>query len=381
MKNILLVLRNYRREIHEAVFDYAQTRGWLLEYFPKAPGRWRGDGILTDYLSDKELAQVRGKSRIPVVMRQYSEAERVGAVFGDMDAIAEMAVEYFQNRGIRTVAGIDRFVWKFDPCRRFIDHAKRQGFKAEHFCWGESRDEENYAGAVMTLRKYLRQLSKPCGIFLGGMHCANMVYRACAMEKIQIPKDLAILTNDDDPLVCESYEPRLSGIAGEINHIGLEMARMLDRMMADPDLKPKAMFIAPQKVITRQSTDILAVPHPATAKAIHYIFESYGKLIGVEDVSRHAGLSLNALQFNFRRYVGKAPSEFLRQIRMNRARELLEESEATLQQIARQTGYSSAMALYIAFKREFKQTPGAYRRESRADPSRKREAHIHEMPH
>ncbi len=49
---------------------------------------------------------------------------------------------------------------------------------------------------------------------------------------------------------------------------------------------------------------------------------------------------------------------------MNRAKELLEETDLTLDEIAKQTGYSCAMSFYTAFKRIFRVTPGAYRNES-----------------
>jgi LacI family transcriptional regulator len=153
-------------------------------------------------------------------------------------------------------------------------------------------------------------------------------------------------------------------MAGEINHIGLAMAKMLDGMMSRPSLTPATVVVPPEKIITRQSTDVLAVSHLPTARAINYIFENYAKLIGVEEVSRHSGISLNALHKNFRDYVGKVPSDFLREVRMNRAKELLEETDLTLDQIAKQTGYSCAMSFYTAFKRLFHMTPGGYRKQN-----------------
>jgi LacI family transcriptional regulator len=233
-----------------------------------------------------------------------------------------------------------------------------------HFCYAKTSDDFDYNAAVTHLRTFLRELPKPCAVFLGGMHCANIVYRACELERIGIPHELSILTNDDDPLICETFQPQLSGIAGEINHIGLALAKMLDVMMSDPSLDPAPVIVPPEKIITRQSTDVLAVSHLPTARAIGFIFENYAKLIGVEEVSRHAGISLNALHKHFRDHVGKVPSDFLREVRMNRAKELLEETNLTLEQIAKQTGYSCAMSFYTAFKRLFHMTPGAYRSQS-----------------
>jgi len=139
------------------------------------------------------------------------------------------------------------------------------------------------------------------------------------------------------------------------------MAKLLDIMMSDPSLDSPPITVPPEKIITWQSTDVLAVSHLPTARAINFIFENYAKLIGVKEVSRYSGISLNALHKHFRDHVGKVPSDFLREVRMNQAKELLEETDLTLEQIAKQTGYSCAMSMYAAFKRLFHMTPGTYR--------------------
>ena len=136
---------------------------------------------------------------------------------------------------------------------------------------------------------------------------------------------------------------------------------MLHAMMANPSLNPPPALVAPEKIVQRQSTDVLAVSHLPTARAINFIFQNYSKLIGIQEVSRFADVSPNALQKYFREHVGKVPSDFLREVRMNRAKELLDETDLTLEQIAKQIGYSCAMSFYTAFKRLFRMTPGAYR--------------------
>jgi LacI family transcriptional regulator len=364
-KPVLLYLRQYRREIHQAIHDYAQTQNWTVEFHLHIPTSWRGDGILVDWVNASEIAQIRNRRHIPVVTRFHCKGRHIGRVYGDIDAIADMGVNYFAVRGFRNMAGVDMWRWgEADPCWRFYEVAKMKGFNARHFCFAKSGDDYDFNASVARLRSFLRTLPKPCAVFLGGMHCANNVYRACELERISIPHELSILTNDDDALVCETFQPQLSGIAGEINHIGLAMAKLLDKMMANPLLNPQPAIAPPEKIITRQSTDVLAVSHLPTARAINFIFENYAKLIGIEEVSRHSGISLNALSKNFRDHVGKVPSDFLREVRMNRAKELLEETDLTLDQIAKQTGYSCAMSFYTAFKRLFHLTPGAYRSQS-----------------
>ena len=369
-KHVLLFLRQYRREIHQAIYDYARLRKWTIEFHLHVPVAWRGEGVIADWVSPSEIAQIRNHKHIPVVTRFHCPGGNIGRVYGDIKAIAEMGVNYFVMRGFHNMAGVDMFTWgDADPCRRFVEVAREKGFNASHFCYAKNTEDYDFSGAVNRLRVFLRKLPKPCAVFLGGMHCANIAYRACELERISIPHELSILTNDDDPLVCETFQPQLSGIAGEINHIGLAMAKMLDGMMSGPAQHRSPAVVPPEKIITRQSTDVLAVSHLPTARAINFIFENYAKLIGVEEVSRYSGISLNALHKNFVDHIGKVPSDFLREVRMNRAKELLEETDLTLDQIAKQTGYSCAMSFYTAFKRIFRLTPGAYRKQSSVTPA------------
>lgn len=367
-KHILLFLRQYRREIHEAIYEYARAHQWTIEFHLHVPTAWKGEGILADWVSAADVQQIRDRRPIPIVTRFHCEGKHIGRVCGDIKAIAEMGLNYFAMRGFQNMAGIDMFTWgEADPCFQFVELARSKGHKTSYFCYAKSGEDYDFTAAVKRTREFVRALPKPCAVFLGGMHCANVVYRACELERISIPHELSILTNDDDPIVCETFQPQLSGIAGEINHVGLAMAKMLDAMMSRQAHAPASALAPPEKIITRQSTDVLAVSHLPTARAINFIFENYAKLIGVEEVSRHSGISLNALHKNFRDHVGKVPSDFLREVRMNRAKELLEETDFTLDQIAKQTGYSCAMSFYTAFKRLFHMTPGTYRSQSSAN--------------
>ncbi len=331
--------------------------------------------MMVDFISETDLRRLRGDSSIPLVTRGDVKGARVGRVVGDVDAIARMAVDYFQERGFRSMACIDQRSWEFDPCHHFVRLARSRKHRVVslHFAPNE-QDDYDHGRALARVRQFLGDLEKPSAIFLGGLHCANLVYRACHSLRIQIPQQLAILTNDDDPVVCSGFTPHLSGVTGESSHIGLAMARMLEGMMDGTEPTPGPLPIPPEKIVTRQSTDILSVSHPATAQAISYIFANYSRMIGVAEISRHIGLSPNTLQRSFREHLGKMPNEFLRDTRMRRAKELLEESELSLREIAPQIGYSCSMTFYSAFKRIFEITPGEYRRRYRVSAARGKRA-------
>ncbi|WP_169952113.1 AraC family transcriptional regulator [Microbispora sp. H11081] len=87
----------------------------------------------------------------------------------------------------------------------------------------------------------------------------------------------------------------------------------------------------------------------------------------VAELARRAGVSRAALAQRFARLVGEPPMAYLTGLRLARAADLLRETDATLEAVARQVGYGTAFALSSAFKREHGVSPQRYR-EGRRDP-------------
>ncbi|WFB11226.1 AraC family transcriptional regulator [Streptomyces sp. LX-29] len=86
----------------------------------------------------------------------------------------------------------------------------------------------------------------------------------------------------------------------------------------------------------------------------------------VESLAERVGLSRAAFARRFTTLVGEPPMAYLTRWRMTTAARLLRESKAPLTAVAARTGYGSEYAFAKAFKREFGQAPGGYRRQSRA---------------
>jgi transcriptional regulator GlxA family with amidase domain len=81
-----------------------------------------------------------------------------------------------------------------------------------------------------------------------------------------------------------------------------------------------------------------------------------------DELAKRIGLSRSAFGARFRHLLGESPMRYVGGYRLARAAELLRASNATLLDIALQTGYSSDVALSKAFKRQFGLPPGDYRK-------------------
>lgn len=75
------------------------------------------------------------------------------------------------------------------------------------------------------------------------------------------------------------------------------------------------------------------------------------------------GLHRNRFAERFTEHFGEAPSDFLRQLRLRRAMELLEHSQENLDYIAHEAGYRDVAALGAAFRKTLGCSPSTWRQQ------------------
>jgi methylphosphotriester-DNA--protein-cysteine methyltransferase len=67
-------------------------------------------------------------------------------------------------------------------------------------------------------------------------------------------------------------------------------------------------------VVTRQSSDVLAIHDEAIAKAVRYVRENADKSIKVNDMVSASGISRRSLELKFIEHVGATPLEEIHRI-------------------------------------------------------------------
>jgi AraC-like DNA-binding protein len=113
---------------------------------------------------------------------------------------------------------------------------------------------------------------------------------------------------------------------------------------------------------TRSAGWAMALKDPAIAPALTAMHADPANSWTVESLAARAGLSRAAFAKKFNTMVGEPPLTYLTRWRMTTAARLLRESDAPLAAVAARTGYGSEFAFAKAFKREYGQAPGGYRR-------------------
>ena len=94
---------------------------------------------------------------------------------------------------------------------------------------------------------------------------------------------------------------------------------------------------------------------------IAHISENYTQ----EELSRRFDIPMTAMKTCFRSVYGEAIGAWLTGYRMNRAAELLRESDLSIAEIGSRVGYDNAGKFTVAFKKTMKLTPSEDRRERR----------------
>lgn len=105
---------------------------------------------------------------------------------------------------------------------------------------------------------------------------------------------------------------------------------------------------------------------PVVLKVINYLDENIRERISLEELSKRFFVSKGTLIYNFKKYTGCSPMEFLLTLRLTKAKEQLVGSKKGMEQIAAECGFSSANYFSLIFKQKEKMSPTSYRKYQRS---------------
>jgi len=359
---------NYGRR-HGPWYLWIQSGGQQAPLY--LPPGWRGDGIIAT-VGAPAVAQHVAAARVPVV--NTSAIEIPGVTFPrvatDRAATGRVAAEHLLDRGFQHFA-----YYGMEPREQF---AQQQGTFAEavarvcpecptYWATGETAEESGTDWRMRQhgLRRWLKKLPKPVGIFTSGTELGREVIHVCRSSGLSVPEQVAVLAGENDGLLCEVCVPSLSGIALTSERIGTEAAATLDRMMHGQRAVKGPILIAPAGVFARQSTDTLAVDDPELVRAMAFIRAHATDPIQVDDVLRELAVSRRWLERRFHEVLGRGPGEEIRRVRLERAKLLLSETEMPIPDVAVAAGFCSREYLATTFKSQTGLSPRQFRRNAR----------------
>jgi LacI family transcriptional regulator len=366
----------WSRNVIRGIAAYARNHGtwnlWLTacgrEIPPCLPKGWEGQGVIARVYHPAMVKEL-SKLRIPVV--NVSSLILPGPEFhrvtSDLTDSGRLAAEHLRNCGLRNFAycGVRGHTNVKTHYLSFLEDLKQKGFSCSFHVALSPKSQSGVSGRERDLGQWLKSLPKPVGILAWDSQLGREIIEACRRKRIFVPEEAAVMGGDFDDLLCETCEPTLSGAVVPAEDIGREAADLLDRLMRGERPPKTPLFLPHLGVAARHSTNVLAMQNKSIVQAIHFIRENAHRPISVADVLRAVPLSRRQLERDFRRELHRTPAEEIRRVHLELARELLRNTDLSIDDIARASGFGSPDYFGVFLKQKHGVTPIQFRKQLR----------------
>ena len=162
-------------------------------------------------------------------------------------------------------------------------------------------------------------------------------------------------------LLLHHYERRGRN-AAEIEKM-LQNYNLLDWIQSLQEIRQKIIEMVMECVSTESVADANA--RSKIQMAIGYIQEHFAENLTVNVLAEHYGMSPNYFSSMFKKEMSRSAVNYITELRINQARELLYHSELSVVDISKKVGYEDSQYFFRVFKKYLGMTPLQYREESR----------------
>ncbi|MCD2198164.1 helix-turn-helix domain-containing protein [Actinomycetospora endophytica] len=239
-----------------------------------------------------------------------------------------------------------------------------------HRAWDTRADEESLTALREAAERGARMLSICVGAFalahagvLDGRrattHWAATGALAEQFPEVTVVSD-ALYVDDGDVLTS-------AGLAAGID-LGIHVLRADHGAQAAAE-QARWNVVAPHRDGAQAQFIETALPDTSTTSIASTCAWALGHLdrpLDLADLAGHAALSERSLLRRFHDEVGASPKQWLMRARLDRARRLLETTDLTMGEVAREAGFPSTAALRQRFATTLGTTPSSYRSAFRA---------------
>lgn len=368
------------RAVLQGIGAYIQSTGpWIVFHRPGEPSDsvseqlriWRPDGVIAHIDNPQVIQQLR-RMRVPTIDLFACRKHRgIPRILIDSTTVARMVADFFLERGYQHFAYCGSKGGYPSEMRRraFLAHLAKVGRRAEIYEAPRISQVNGTLNFTSTgnadlerMGAWLQSLPRPLAVLAGSDVRGLQLVTACNERAIVVPEEVAIVAVGNDEVVCNLCCPTLSSVELGTERIGYEAAALLDRMLHGLPPPTKETRFPPIRIVTRGTTESLAMTDPDLAAALQFIRKHYTAGISVQDVADHVALSARTLQRRFTAVLHRAPHDEIARLQVQRVKEMLAATELPLQQIALLTGFSHLESMCRLFRRRTGVSPGQFRR-------------------
>ena len=378
-KNVLILIetsRSFGRDLIQGISRFvSETKQWNLFLCDEITAirnvnwlrEWKGDGLIARAY-DKKLKRFFDDFTGKKINLSSDGKNSKLYVRLDNEQCGRLAVEHFRKRGYRNFAffSMGHTYWSRYRYECFTEALKQYDIEC-HLCPQAQRRNSWmlptlwWKGLDDSVLAWIESLSKPIAIFCAYDNHAFYLANLCSIYGIAVPESVALLGVDNDASLCLATSPPISSIDPNARQIGYKAATLLDLMMHNKALPELPVVVQPAFIVTRQSTDNIAVDDPVLAEALRIIRNDVARHLSVKDITRELHISKGTLNNLFRKHLNCSPHEEILRVRMEWAKELLRNTIISVGKISLMIGYETPEYFSRAFSRETGMSPQKYR--------------------
>jgi LacI family transcriptional regulator len=377
-QNVGLVLGShgeFNRGCMRGVASFARVEAhWIFHAIDLIPaqvetlGRKKLHGVIA-LLVDEAMGDAVCGLGVPVVnVAKLHNRMDLPRVDHDDVEIGRLAARYLLERGFRSFgfAGLPVLPYSLDRERGFVETVTAAGGDVSVLkLVGQKEALRNASGwpeDETHVGDWLAHLPKPCGVMICSDWHGWKLAEVCRDRRLRVPEDLALIGVDNDEPWCSLSHPPLSSVVINAERIGYEAGALLHRLIANPALGPvEALQFPPITVITRRSSDTVAIEDPDVANAARFIRDNAAKVIMVDEVLETVATSRRSLERRFKSILGRTIGEEIMRVHVERAKELLTRTEMAMPQVAALSGFTNSKRFSETFRRETGLAPTQFR--------------------
>ncbi len=363
--------RIFGKELLRGIAQYSRIHGpWLIhnetKYSKNLLNRliaWKCDGLIMRDQSENFALLDIGVPTV-IVPTDHKPDECHANIISNDNAIGKLAAEYFIQRGFKQFGycGFDDVYWSVLRWKSFSKYLNTKGFKVFSFELHRSIVEKEWEKDQRSLSQWIMSLPKPVAIFSCNDKRGLHVIEACKLVSLPVPERVAVLGVDNDEVLCDLSGYQLSSIPLNSKKAGQEGAKILDMLMRGKNTI-KTIIVEPTSVITRETTDILAIENKNVADALSYIRKNANRPLQVSEVIDTLYISRRALYQQFRDVLGSTIYDEIMRYRIEEFARLLLETDMTITQISYALGESSNKHIARPFQKYKGMSPKEYRKQ------------------
>lgn len=365
---------DWHREIVEGIASYVSEHGpWHVHFEPRGlyeklavPKGWRGDGVIARFDHTDLADQVRAL-KVPAVNVSWSQEapQDIPCVIADEQAAGRLAAEHYLDNAFLSfgyVGPIDRPDYGEDHMlQAYADRLLESGFEPSVYVPPSPKSGLGWHDRTVHLTAWIDRQPKPLAIFAWSDARSREIVEACWEGGFKVPDDVAILSSEQEVKMSLFAGIELSSVNLAPRRVGYEAAEILGGMMQGHEHPTEPRRIPPSGITIRRSSDYVAVDDPIVSEALAVIRERYQDPITVEDLLRICRLSRRTLEKHFKSELGRTPADELRRVRLERAKQLLRDTDLPVEEVATQCGFLYANTLARNLREQIGLTPSAFR--------------------